>query len=126
MNPTPDHVRRIRITFRVSALEHETLRGATARAGLSLSSYVRQALLEVKPPRSARRPTVEATSLADLLTCLGKLAEPLQQIATVANALSGNASMLPSIERELLRCLRELRELRSVALRALGRSEPTP
>ncbi|WP_143270867.1 plasmid mobilization protein [Bradyrhizobium brasilense] len=114
--------RRFRITFRVSALEHETLTTAADKSGLQLSSYVRAAALSAKPLRAARRPSVEATLLVRVLDRLGTIASTLRALSLLYSARSGTA--LPTIERDLLRSLSELRLLRPELLLALGRRPP--
>jgi hypothetical protein len=119
MTPDRERHRRFRITLRVTADERRSLTVAARRSGLCLSAFIRLALLRVKPMRAARRPAVETELLAALLTSLGEIATLLHQIAKSVS-VSGN-SLLPSIERDLLRTLGSLRGLRSDLLRAMGR-----
>jgi hypothetical protein len=119
MNSTDERRRRFRITIRVSPKERETLDQEAARCGITLSAYARNALLEAKPLRSARRPSVETALLVSVLDRLGTLASAIRAISLLFSVKSGVE--LPSIERDLLRSLTELRALRPVLLQALGK-----
>jgi uncharacterized protein (DUF1778 family) len=114
--------RRFRITFRVSELEQSALRRAADRSGLQLSSYVRAAVLSVKPLRAARRPSVETTLLVRILDRLGTIASTVRALSLAFSVQSGVT--LPTIERDLLRSLSELRALRPELLQGLGRRPP--
>ena len=119
MNSTDERRRRFRITIRVSGSERHALGQEAARCGITLSAYARNALLGTKPLRSARRPSVETTLLVSVLDRLGTIASAVHVISLLFAAKSGIA--MPSIERDLLRSLTELRALRPVLLQALGK-----
>jgi hypothetical protein len=121
MHPDQVSKRRYRICFRVTAVERQILDAAALNCGLKLSGYARAALVGAKPTRAARRPTVETVLLARLLAKLGLIASSLGDIATAARRAGSELTLLPSTERELAQCLRELRPCRSQIMRALGR-----
>jgi hypothetical protein len=121
MHPDQASRRRYRICFRVTALERQALDAAALKCGLKLSGYARAALVGAKPLRAARRPTVEAVLLARVLAKLGIIASSLGDIAAAARSAGSELTLLPSTERELAQCLRELRPCRSQLMRALGR-----
>jgi uncharacterized protein (DUF1778 family) len=116
--------RRFRITFRVSALEHQTLKAAADNSGLQLSSFVRATVLAAKPLRSARRPSVETVLLVKVLDRLGIIASSMRALLLVFTVRSGVA--LPAVERDLSRTLSELRALRPELLHALGKRPSAP
>lgn len=116
---SPDERRRFRITIRVSFPERQVLDHEAARCGITLSAFARNALLSVKPLRSARKPSVETALLVSVLDRLGIIASAVHAISPLFSAKSGVT--LPSIERDLLRSLTELRALRPVLLQALGK-----
>jgi hypothetical protein len=121
MRPDPASKRRYRICFRVTARERQILDAAALKCGLKLSAYARAALVGAKPTRAARRPAVEVVLLARVLAKLGIVASSLSDIATAARRAGSELTLLPSTERELAQCLRELRPCRSQIMRALGR-----
>ena len=71
MNSSDERQRRFRITIRLSLAERQMVDQAAARAGITRSSYARQVILGAKPPRSARRPSVDVCLLVSLLDRLG-------------------------------------------------------
>jgi hypothetical protein len=111
--------RRFRITIRVSLIERATISAAAERCGVSLSAYARRVLVDAKPSRAARRPAVEASLLVSVLDRLGCVASDLRRITCALQACS--SAVMPGTERDLARSLTELRNLRPVLLRALGR-----
>jgi hypothetical protein len=121
MRPTSAPRRRFRITVRLSSIERQQLTDAARRCGLTFSSYARAVLVSAKPLRAARRPVVETVLLARVLARLGVIASALSEIAAAARRAGSELTLLPSTERELAHCLRELRPCRSQIMRALGR-----
>jgi Mobilization protein NikA len=112
-------LRRFRISIRVSADERSSLQQGAVRAGLALSAYARLILFSAKPPRAARRPPVEVSLLVQTLDRLGVIASNLLQVTA---AVQGDAfSLMPACERDLWRTLADLRALRPVLLKALGK-----
>ena len=118
--------RRLRISFRLTAQELAALTTSSRRAGLCISGYARLVLLGVKPPRAARRPTIETTLLARTLGELGKIGSNLNQIAHALNAKALGIEIMPFVERDLARALVELRQARRFVLKALGRESGEP
>jgi hypothetical protein len=119
MTTDRERPRRTRITLRFTADERRALDSAARRAGLCLSAFIRLALLRARPPRAARRPSVESTLLAAVLSRLGAIATDLHQIAKAIS--TPGAAVMPTVERELLACLASLRTACRDLLRALGR-----
>jgi hypothetical protein len=113
--------RRFRITLRLTLVERRQLTSAALQSGLTLSAYARAVLLQAKPTRAARRPAVETVLLARVLARLGVIASALADIAAAARQAGSELTLLPSTERELAHCLRQLRPCRSRLMRALGR-----
>ena len=98
------------------------MRDAADRAGLEVSSYVRATVLDSKPLRSARKPSVETALLVKVLDRLGKIASTIRALSLIFSAQSGQA--MPVVERDLSRSLVELRKLRPELLAALGKRPP--
>jgi hypothetical protein len=121
MPPTSALRRRFRITIRLSGIERQHLSDSARRSGLTVSSYARAVLVGAKPLRAARRPVVETVVLARVLARLGIIASALSEIAAAARRAGNELTLMPSTERELAHCLRELRPCRSQIMRALGR-----
>jgi hypothetical protein len=120
MNAT--HPRRFcRMSLRVSTRERTTIETAAGRAGLCLSDYLRRIVLAAKPLRARRRPALEAVLAARLLAQLGAITSELRTIARQTAA-----QLMPIVERDLARSLRELRECRTRLLRDLGRKAGAP
>jgi hypothetical protein len=71
--------------------------------------------------RAARRPAIETVLLARVLTRLGVIASALTDIAAAARQAGTELTLMPSTERDLAHCLRELKPCRSQIMRALGR-----
>jgi hypothetical protein len=113
MNPLRER-RRFRITIRVTPKELAAIDGAAKRSGITVSAYARRVILGAKPLRAARRPSVEASLLVRVLDQLGRI---VHQVAT----FNLPAPKLGTTERDLSRCLTELRALRPLLLRALGK-----
>jgi hypothetical protein len=119
-----EEARRFRITVRLSQDEWHAICEAASRSCLTLSAHVRRVLIGAKPPRAARRPSVEATMLVGVLDRLGCIASNLARIACMLQV--GSSAMLPASERDLARSLNELRSLRPLLLQALGRRTGAP
>jgi uncharacterized protein (DUF1778 family) len=119
---TPTKERRFwRLSLRVSARERSTIETAASRSGLCLSDYLRRIVLAAKPLRAKRRPPLEAVLAARLLAQLGTITSELRTIARQTAA-----QLMPIVERDLARSLRELRECRFKLLRALCRKAGAP
>lgn len=116
--------RRFRITIRVSLAERTAIDRAAKRSGVTLSAYARRALVNAKPLRAARRPTVEASLLVGVLDRLGCVASNLTRIACTLEM--GSTVSLPGAMRDLSRSLTERRTLRPLLLLALGKRVTIP
>jgi hypothetical protein len=121
MRPMSAPTRRFRITIRLSGIERQQLTEAAKRSGLTLSSYARSVLVGAKPQRAARRPAVETLLLVRALTRLGLIASALSDISAAARQAGTELCLMPTTEREIARCLRELRPCRAQLMQALGR-----
>lgn len=110
--------RRHRISLRLSEEEFAVVQFSVCRSGLTRSAYLRQVVLGTKPPRSARKPSIDAKVLVSILDHLGRIASMLRFVSV------SHATIEPSVERDLSRSLTELRSLRPVLLRALGLRAP--
>jgi hypothetical protein len=113
---TEKRVRDSVLPVRLAADERATLDAAAEKAGLTTSSYARQAMLGAPAPRQVRRPPVERQELARLLAELGKVGSNLNQLAKAVN--SGIVPYGNEIEAALV----GLRDVRGAILKALGRA----
>jgi hypothetical protein len=121
-----DHGQRrpLRITIRLSVIEHTRLLNASDRAGLTLSAYARFMLIEAKPPRRSRRPSFDRRVLARILAELGQLAALLRSIASVLRSAAHTPVFM--VERDLARALKQLADSHTRLMQALGRKVPRP
>lgn len=108
--------RQQRFTARFTGDEAATIRIMADTAGITVSALIRHAVLRIKPPRVARRPTVNHKAVTKLLGQLGKIGSNLNQLAKHANV---GKYRNPSIEL----ALRDLAQMRSACLQALGREQ---
>lgn len=106
------------LRLRLTDDEQATIADAAERAGLSLASYARQALLAAPPPRQVRRPPVEKVELARLVAHIGKIGSNLNQLAHIGNA--GGVVDGVALAAEL----GELALVRAAIYAALGRDPP--
>ncbi|MCA9463840.1 MAG: MobC family plasmid mobilization relaxosome protein [Nitrospira sp.] len=106
-------------TVRFSPQEADRARHLADRAGQSVAALIRQSLFNVPPPRAVRRPTVNHKAVAQLLGQLGKIGTNINQLAKQANA--GRYQ-----ENTIELALRDLMELRTACLQALGREPDRP
>lgn len=116
---TETRQRKRTLSVRFNEQEAEKLSILVDRAGLSAGALVRHALFNTPPPRAARRPTVNHKAVAQLLGQLGKIGTNINQLAKMANAGRYQENMI-----EL--ALRDLMELRTACLQALGREPDRP
>ena len=105
-------------TVRFSPKEAEKARNLADRSGLSVAALIRQSLFNTPPPRAARRPTANHKAIARLIGQLGKIGSNINQLAKHANA---GRYQEDSIEL----AIRDLLELRTACLQALGREPNT-
>jgi hypothetical protein len=83
------------------------------RAGVSVASLIRFAVLDIPPLRAARGPTVNHEAAAQLLGKLGQCATALRQAAEADNQAI-NAALIDAAHRDLA-------EMRVALFQALGR-----
>jgi Mobilization protein NikA len=93
--------------------EAATIRARADRAGTSVGSLIRSAVLSAEPPRATRRPSVNHQAVARMLGGLGRVAEAFRQAAKVADHGKSHA-LIDAASRDLS-------ELRTVCFEALGR-----
>jgi hypothetical protein len=91
-------------------------RRAAERAGLTVGPFLRKLALGDAGPRAVRRPPVEKAELARILGALGKIGSNVNQLAHAYNQL-GRVPGFP----ELIAIRREIGEMRTALLKALGR-----
>jgi hypothetical protein len=109
-----------RLSLRVSTRERSRIEAQADHAGLCLSDYLRRIVLGAKPLRARRRPPLEVQLAAQLLAQLGVITSDLRAIAAACSPL------MPFVERELARALRDLAGYRTRLLRLLGRRAGAP
>ncbi|MEO5347651.1 MAG: plasmid mobilization relaxosome protein MobC [Magnetococcus sp. YQC-9] len=104
----------------VNDAEKAEIEAKAARAGLSVSGYLRTLIFGKGAPqlRGARRPVVEKELLVKLLGELGKIGSNINQIAHVAN--QGRGVNFPA----LIKLSSDLVVMRQQVKAALGREEP--
>ena len=66
---------------RFTAAEAADIRARADRAGTTVGSLIRSAVLSAEPPRATRRPTVNHKAVARVLGELGRVAEAFRQAA---------------------------------------------
>lgn len=108
-----------RITVRFTEEEIRTVRAKAEKSGISVSALIRLAVLDLPPPRAARRPTVQLKAVAQLLGNLGRIGSNVNQLAKHANA---GRYQQDSIEL----AMRDLMDMRMACLQALGREPANP
>jgi hypothetical protein len=103
------------VALRLTDAEHaELLRRADA-VGLSLASFMRVQLIDVPPPRAARRPPIDRTMAAQVLGQLGRIGSNINQIARSFNAGAGGPPA------ELSGAMAAVLDMRAACLEAMGR-----
>ncbi len=85
------------IEIALTSTERAEIERRAADAGLSLSSFSRAAALGDPGPRAARRPTVEAATLASVHAELKRVGNNVNQIAKALN--SGHRVLLPEVQK---------------------------
>ena len=106
------------VQIRLSPEEVEVVAASAERAGLTVGSFARQALLAGPAPRAVRRPPVELAALAQILAAVGKVGGQVSQLASAAKA--GRLSMMGPGPIEEMKA--ELVEIRAALMSALGRN----
>jgi hypothetical protein len=102
------------IGFRATAAERATIEAAAERAGLTLGSYIRGAVLAAPETRSRRRPAVEREALAQLLAQLGRVGGNVYQISRRLNFGEPVGAEIPAV-------LAEVKAAGAAIMHALGR-----
>lgn len=102
--------RDIQLKARFTGEEAALIREQADRAGVSVAAVIRYAVLDQKPIRATRSPTIEQETAARLIAGLGACASALR------NAADENAD--PAVVEA---AHRDLAEMRDVLFRALGR-----
>lgn len=108
---TDTRQRALTLSARFNDREAALIRDQANRAGLSVGSLIRYALLNVPPPRATRSPTVNHVEVARLIGELGRLSDAL-------NRLASRHTVDPRVIEE---AARNLSEMRVVCFLALGR-----
>lgn len=98
---------------RFTQAEAALIKQRAERAGTTVGSLIRSALLDGHPVRATKRPTVNHKAVARLLGELGQLAEAFRQAARAADQKQTHALIDAAT--------RDLSELRAVCFEALGR-----
>jgi hypothetical protein len=101
------------LSARFNNQEAETVRQLADRAGTSVASVIRGAVLKAPVTRATRRPTVNHEMAARLLGELGRIAEIFR-----AATASGKAD--PK-DPHIAAAFRDLAEMRTVCFLAMGR-----
>jgi hypothetical protein len=89
------------IGFRATAAERAEIEAAAERAGLTLGSYIRGAVLSTQQTRGRRRPTIEHQALAQLLAQLGRVSGNVYQISKSLNFREPVTVDIPSVLAEV-------------------------
>lgn len=105
--------RQITLKARFNDQEAALIKEQADRAGVSVASLIRFALLDLSPLRASRRPTVNHEAAAQLLGRLGQCAEALRQAAESENQHI-NEALIDAAHRDLA-------EMRVALFQALGR-----
>jgi hypothetical protein len=103
------------IGFRASDEEQATIEAYADRAGLTVSSYVRDRSLAKPTTRAVRRPPVATAQLAQLLGLIGAVGGDLQRMA---GHLQGG-ELVPAAEIQA--SITAFREAASAILKTLGK-----
>ncbi|WP_456777385.1 plasmid mobilization protein [Bradyrhizobium sp. USDA 3315] len=125
MSPSDGRQRRFRVTIRVSLSERQAVDAAASRSGITLSAYAQHALVNAKPLRAARRPSVDMSLLVSVLDRLGGIASTMRAISRLLSARA-ELALPSSMERDLARSLSDLRALRPQLIRALRKRPEAP
>lgn len=101
------------LSFRLTPMEHETIRIAAAARGLGPTTFARRMTFEaagLPAPQNERVRNPQAADLAKVLAQLGRVASSANQLAKVANATKTAASVTAAlaIADELTRIRKEL------------------
>jgi hypothetical protein len=111
---TETRQRQISLKARFTSEEAALIRAQADRAGVSVAGLIRYALLEQAPLPASRRPPLDRQQTAQLIAAMGSLACALRSAAEKA----GDHDLHDVLDAGL----RDLTELRSLALEAMGRA----
>ncbi len=101
------------MSARFNEREAEAIRQLADRAGASVASVIRGAVLNAPITRASRRPAVNHQKAARVLGELGRIAETLRT-ATAAGRVDAN-------DPHVAAAFRDLAEMRTVCFLAMGR-----
>lgn len=106
------------IKFRCTADEFAAVAGRADKAGMSLASFARAAILGTPGPRARRRVPADAQALREVLGHLGKVGSNLNQIARYLHTGGDPQTVLPDIRAALT----EQARIRDLIYEALGKT----
>lgn len=101
------------LSARFNTQEADAIRLMADRAGTSVASLIRGAVLNAPVTRATRRPTVSHEMAARVLGELGRIAETLRAAA--------GAGRIDPKEPHISAAFRDLAEMRTVCLLSMGR-----
>lgn len=107
--------RTVSVAVRLTESEHAELLKRADEVGLSVASFVRIQILDVPPPRAARRPPIDRTLAAQVLGQLGHIGSNINQLARSSNA------GVEAPRAELAGAMAAVLEMRAACLEAMGR-----
>lgn len=114
---TEERQRRETMSIRVTKEERALIKAKAERAGVTVGTYARDAMIGTYAPRRVRRPPAEKAELVRILGELGKLGSNVNQLAAKANI-----GLLRVLDPMALAQLQDdLDEMRDDLMRALGR-----
>ena len=105
--------RTVCVTVRLTPEEAALAREVSARTGVSLAALFRYALLNQKPPRASRQPSLGRQDAAQILGKLGPLKAALSEAAACGNAQVSEA-LIEAAHRDIA-------DMRAALFEALGR-----
>jgi hypothetical protein len=105
--------RQITLKARFNDREAALIKEQADRAGISVASLIRFALLDLTPLRASRQPTVNHEMAAQLLGRIGQCATALRQAAETDNGRI-SAALIDAAHRDIA-------EMRTALFQALGR-----
>lgn len=105
--------RNITLKSRFNDAEAALIREQAGRAGVSVASLIRYAVLDQTPLRKSRAPTIDHEAVAQLLGKLGQCAAALREAAATDNQ-AVNSALIDAAHRDLA-------DMRCALFEALGR-----
>ena len=111
---TETRQRQIALKARFTHDEAALIRAQADRAGVSVAGLIRYAVLGQTPLPSSRTPPLDRQQAAQLIAALGALATSLRDAAAAADGAADAQALEAG--------LRDLAELRTLALEAMGRA----